>query len=58
MNRDYTDRLDDDLVAAVRQIESIEDYLQRHDHELADNLTRARVQLNGALMDEVIESYD
>lgn len=53
-----TDRIDDDIVEAVRDLEEIEDYLQSHDHELADNLSEVRVQLNEALIKGVIDSYE
>lgn len=52
------ERVDRDIVEAVRDLEDIEDYLQRHDHELADNLSDVRIRMNRALMNEAFENHE
>ena len=52
------ERMDRDIVDAVSDLEEIEDYLQRHDHELADNLSDVRMRINRALMNEAFENHE
>lgn len=48
------ENIEDDIVDAVRDLEEIEDFLQRHDHELADDLSDVRMRLNEALMNDLL----
>ena len=58
MSDQSRERMDRDIVDAVSDLEEIEDYLQRHGHELADNLSDVRMRINRALMNEAFENHE
>ena len=51
-------RPDTELYDALCEIEKIEDQLHAEDHQLAERLSDARMQLNGKLIADVILDDD
>ena len=57
-NESIMTRPDTELYDALREIEKIEDQLHAEDHQLAERLSDARMQLNGKLIADVILDDD